>query len=230
MQISAWCAPHRPGLVTGLRAEARIARSLGAVAVGGGLSEGAGAAAERLVRAGATALISVGLCGGLHPDLRPGAIVVPRAVITADGRAGCDAALTAALGGVSAASLLAACSVVAEPTRKAELFKATGAVAVDLESGAVARVAERYGLPFAVLRVVCDAADTRLPRAALLALDHTGSIGVWRVAASLLAAPAQVPALLTLARGAAAARTALVGRIDDILHVGALRHPEWAVA
>ena len=43
-------------------------------------------------------------------------------------------------------------------TLLSKVFKA-GADAVDLESAAVARVAERMGLPFAVLRAVCDTAD-----------------------------------------------------------------------
>ncbi len=110
----------------------------------------------------------------------------------------------------------AADAVVATAADKRALFMATGAEAVDLESGAVGIVADRHRLPFAVLRAVCDPAGTTLPPAALLALDQAGAIGLWRVAHSVLGAPGQLPALLRLARDAGRARTALVRRVRDI--------------
>jgi len=207
---------NRWGLVTGLQAEARIARPLGAVAAGGGLPAGAAEAAERLAAQGVAALVSFGLCGGLDPALPPGAIVVPRRVCTAHRHHATAANIAAALGGWSADRLWAGDAVVATAADKRALFAASGAVAVDLESGAVAAVAERHGLPFAVLRAVCDPAETTLPPAALLALDQAGAIGLWRVAASVIAAPGQLPALLRLARDAGRARAALVRRVGDI--------------
>ncbi len=207
---------ERTGFVTGLRAEARIADRLGAVAAGGGLPAGAAAAAESLVAGGVTALISFGLCGGLDPALPAGAIVTPREVLAGTRRLRADDALSDAVGGYSAYALLAAEAVVASAEDKRALFMSSGAVAVDLESGAVALVAERHGLPFAVLRAVCDPAGTTLPPAALLALDASGSVALWRVAASVLAAPGQLPALLRLARDAARARAALMERIGRL--------------
>jgi adenosylhomocysteine nucleosidase len=205
----------RIGWITGLAAEARIVRSLGMVGVGGGFPAGATAAAERLVADGAAALVSFGLCGGLDPALRPGSIVVPKFCM--DGQHHMtNPDLAALLGGWSARALCATDAVVATASAKRALFATTGAVAVDMESGAVARVAERHGLPFAVLRAVCDPAGSTLPPAALLALDQSGTIGVWRVATSVLAAPAQLPALLRLARDAARARAALIRRVGDI--------------
>ena len=100
---------------------------------------------------------------------------------------------------------------------KQALFAATGAAGVDLESAAVARVAARHRLPFAVLRAVCDPAQLSLPPLALVALDGEGRIGAARVLASLAARPWQIVALLRLARAAAAARAALIGRVGDIL-------------
>ena len=215
-----WCAPLRPGLVTGLAAEARVAARLGAALAGGGLPEGAEAAAERLVAEGATALVSFGLCGGLDPALDAGALLVPRAVHDAGDAYPTDPALSAALGGWNGAALAAATAPVARREAKRALFAATGAAGVDLESGAVARVAARHGLPFAVLRAVCDPADLDLPPLALTALDAGGTVRPARVAASLLARPGQIGALLRLARAAAAARAALVGRVGDILDHG----------
>ena len=223
MAQAEWCAPLLPGLVTGLAAEARLAARLGAALAGGGLPAGAEAAAERLVAQGATALVSFGLCGGLDPALDPGALLVPRTVTEAGGTCPTDAVLAAALGGWTCTALAAAAAPVARCEAKRALFAATGAAGVDLESGAVARVAARHALPFAVLRAVCDPADLDLPPLALAALDAGGTIRPARIAASLFARPGQIGALLRLARAAAAARAALVGRVGDILDRGGRR-------
>ncbi|MDA8251572.1 MAG: hypothetical protein M0Z28_20720 [Rhodospirillales bacterium] len=218
-----WCAPLMPGLVTGLQAEARLAARLGLARAGGGLPAGAAAAAESLVGAGATALVSFGLCGGLDPALPAGSLLVPRRVLDGADDYATDPRLAAALGGWSCMALAAAAAPVASRAARQALFRASAAAGVDLESGAVARVAARHGLPFAVLRAVCDPATLNLPPLALLALDGDGRVRVGRMAASLLARPSQIAALLVLARAAATARAALVGRVRDIRAGGGRR-------
>jgi adenosylhomocysteine nucleosidase len=193
------------GFVVGLAAEARIARSLGLVAVGGGLPAGAERAAEALVAAGAQGLISFGLAGGLDPTFRPGDIIIPAMV-----RAGDVEYPTSDLVGAAAGLLLAGTTIIATKAAKQALFQATSAAAIDLESGAVAQVAQRYNLPFAVLRAICDPAERDLPPAALSALNHNGAIGLWRVFASIAANPGQIPNLIALAQDAAHARRALL--------------------
>lgn len=201
------------GVVTGLQAEARLARELGRTVAGGGTAEGARRAAEALVAEGVTALVSFGLAGGLDPALAPGAVVVPEAVVCQGRRYGADGALSDWLGGVTHVLLAGEASVVATQAGKEALFARSGAVAVDIESGPVADVAARHGLPFAVLRAVCDPAGRDLPPAALVALDAQGAIAVVRVAASLLRRPGQMAGLIAVGRDAARARRALVQRI-----------------
>jgi adenosylhomocysteine nucleosidase len=135
---------------------------------------------------------------------------------TGPSRYSTDAELSAALGGITAETLCATAAIAGIAEKRA-LFAATGASAVDLESGAVAEVAARHALPFAVLRAVCDTAELNLPPAASMALDSGGSVSMWRVAASVLAQPSQMPALLALARAATVARAALIRRVGDIL-------------
>ena len=204
------------GVVVGLAAEARIARSLGEVAIGGGCPDGAAAAAEALVARGVTALLSFGVAGGLDPDLRPGDIAVPVAVLDGGQHYFTDATLCRVLGGATVSLLLAGDAVVADAGAKRLLSAQTGASAVDLESGAVARVARRHGLPFAVLRVVCDPAHRSLPSAAVAALSSAGAIRPLNVLGSIVARPWQIPALLRLARDAALARRALVRAQQDL--------------
>lgn len=204
------------GIITGLTAEARLAHGLGIVMAGGGTPAGAERAAAALLRQGVTGLLSFGLAGGLNPSLRAGAVVVPASVIEHGMLMRADPAMMAWLGGASHGLLVSQDEVVVSAAAKIRLHEATGAAAVDLESGAVARAARRAGIPFAVLRAVCDPAERTLPPAALLALDGGGAISLMRVLASLAGRPAQLPALLGLARDAARARAALVGRVHDI--------------
>jgi len=205
------------GIVVGLAAEARIARRLGwKVAIGGGTAVGAEAAARRLIDDGSDALVSFGLAGALDPALRPGALIVPAAVVVDGVCHRADPDLSHILGGATVRAVLGGDVVVASIEEKRRLRDRTSAAAVDLESGAVARVAVAHGLPFAVLRVVCDPADRALPPAALVALSTRGCIGIWRLASSLAARPGQLPAVLALAADAAVARRSLVARVRQI--------------
>jgi adenosylhomocysteine nucleosidase len=202
------------GVVVGLAAEACIALRLGwPVAIGGATSAGAEHAAQRLMDAGFAALVSFGLAGGLDPSLRPGALVVPAAVIARGERYATDRDLSQRLGEATEQVMLGADTVVASAVEKRRLHNETHAVAMDMESGAVARVAAAHGKPFAVLRAICDPVDRDLPPAALLTLDEGGVIGIGRLLASVAVRPGQVPALLRLAAHAAAARRALEARV-----------------
>lgn len=204
------------GIVTGLAAEARIARPLGLVAVGGGGPDGARRAAERLISRGATSLISFGVAGGLDPALEAGALVVPARVVAGATMWRADTGLTVALGGPTATTLLACAAPVVTARERAALFAATGAVAADLESGAVAEAAQARGLTFGVLRAVCDPAWADLPPAALKGLTRDGRFSAARVVVSALAAPRQIGALMTLAGQMREALRALEKRVREV--------------
>jgi adenosylhomocysteine nucleosidase len=180
------------------------------VQAGGGTPAGAEDAANRLVRQGATALVSFGLAGGLDPALSPGDVVVPGLVLSNGARLAADAALAQRFGGLSEHAILAGETVVTDAVAKAALHATTGAHAVDLESGAVARVAAAHGLPFVVVRAICDPAKRDLPPAALIALNPSGDIGLSAVLRSVLQRPGQIPDLLALAYDAGRARRSLV--------------------
>jgi adenosylhomocysteine nucleosidase len=141
---------------------------------------------------------------------------VPSAVIVDEARFDTDPALSRLLGGATPHLLLGAGSIVASVEEKRRLREQTGAAAVDQESGTVGQVASAHGIPFAVLRSICDPADRALPPAALAALGWRGEIEVWRVLISIVAHPGQLPALFELAAAAAAARRSLVERVRQI--------------
>jgi adenosylhomocysteine nucleosidase len=203
------------GFVTGLTAELALLKGMRFMGrAGGGTPAGAAEAAAHLVDEGAEALVSFGLAGGLHPALAAGAVLVPGAVIEGAETHVCDPALLAWLGGETCAAMLAGAAISVTAGEKANMFAASGAAAIDLESGAVARIAGARGVPFAVLRAICDPAGRDLPPAAMVALNSTGRIAFLRVIASVLRHPGQVPVLLQLAADAKAARLALQRRVS----------------
>lgn len=190
------------GFVCGLQAEAELVRDLGPVAVG------TEAAARSLVgRVGA--LVSFGLAGGLHPRLLPGYILVPKRVRVGREEFECDPRLLEAFGGATCETILAADEIIASRARKANFFQITGASGVDTESGAVVKVAREHGLPFAVVRAVCDPADRTLPDVALQALDENGKIRMKFILHSLAQKPWEITDLVKLARDAGKARSGL---------------------
>jgi adenosylhomocysteine nucleosidase len=180
------------------------------VEIGGGTEAGAALAAARLLDTGASGLVSFGLAGGLDPALKPGDLLVPAKVLTESGSFCAAPGLAEHFGGMGGSGIWGGSRVAATIGDKKGLFLRSGAVAIDLESGAVARAAHGRGVPFVAVRAICDPADRDLPSAALVALGSTGGIGLLRVMAEVLRHPGQVPALLNLAFDAAKARAALL--------------------
>jgi hopanoid-associated phosphorylase len=195
--------------VTGLEAEARIAGRAGLAArASGGIAALTTALAEALLREGAEALLSFGIAGALAPMLRPGDLLLPRAVIEESGaRYEADAAWHARAAQalhragleLDEGDLLGAAAAATSPARKLVLFQATRAVAIDLESHLVAQAARRAGRPFLVLRAIADNAAQALPPAAVNGLAPSGKPALGRVLLSVARDPRQIPALIRLA-------------------------------
>ncbi len=198
------------GIVVGLAEEAQLARLLGGVvSTGNGTSTGAQRAVDKLIRGGVTALLSFGVAGGIAPGLYPGAIVIPRTVLTKAGELACDVGMVRRLGGPSVDCILSSDVAIVSVSAKARLHAETQAMAVDLESGAVAMSAAAAGLPFAALRAICDPWDRALPNAALVGLDEQGAVQILPVLAALARRPTEIISLIKLASDAIAARRSL---------------------
>lgn len=197
------------GIVVGLAAEARIARKLSPnVRCAASRPQEAERHARELAAAGVPLLVSFGIAGGVDPGLRPGDLVVANQVITASGAfpalSDCAPALNARVGSVYGDTEL-----MPDASHKCALRAWTGALAVDMESGAVAAVAAELGIPCVVIRAVADTADQGLPPAALLPLDTAGRPRLPAVLASVLWQPAQIPRLIGVARETQAAMRTL---------------------
>ncbi|MDN5849695.1 MAG: hypothetical protein L0H63_08660 [Nitrococcus sp.] len=226
----------RIGVVSALPLEARCLRRRGLlgglpawpaetmVGISGPGRTRARSTAERLVAQGATSLLSWGLAGGLDPEIAPGTLIAADQVMTAGGtnyptdkawRHGVLAALPAGVAVVEG-PLFASEGIVATCAQKAILLHHYAAVAVDMESGGIARVASRYGLPLLVLRVVVDPAAMAMPPAFAEAVDKRGALRLTHLINGLMRRPAMLWPLLQLAYSARLA-TSTLRRIAPIV-------------
>jgi adenosylhomocysteine nucleosidase len=177
------------------------------LAVSGIGRDAAEAAARALVEAGVSALITFGMAGGLDPALKAGSVVLPRELISPEGKryAACQswrervAASISPLRAVTQGNLLTSAYAIDTPAEKAAAFHRTGAAAVDMESAAVAEVAAQHNLPFIAVRVIVDTAADRLPRA-VVAASRAGRLQFGRLLAGLVIAPGEIAGLVRLAR------------------------------
>ena len=171
--------------------------------------------ARRLLREGAAGLLSFGIAGGLDPALKPGDLVIGSAVVvdeTLQPWVGFwQEGLVNALPGAKSGVVVGAAEAVTYPVAKASLHRRWHALAVDLESAAVARACTEAGKPFAVLRAIADPATRAIPPSALAGLTESGHMNPFAVVRGALARPGDVPGLVRLGREARVALRALAG-------------------
>jgi adenosylhomocysteine nucleosidase len=191
------------------------------VRVSGIGGDNAARAARSLVAAGAGALLSWGVAGALDPALGCGTAVLPCEVLRPRGGFGCATPqrfdtsdswrerLAAALqqhARVARGALLSSAAPAATVALKATMFHETRAVAVDMESAAIAEIAAEHGLPFIALRVILDTARDSLPASVMRAFEPAAAgRSLW----PLLRAPSDWGSLLRLAGQYRVARRAL---------------------
>lgn len=173
-------------------------------------------AAQALVDAGVGGLVSWGCAAGLDAKLPAGALCLPEFIVTADGhRWPTDESwrqiVVDALGqrAVFHSALAHASQVLASSAAKRELAAQTGAVVADMESAAVARVAQRHRLPLLVVRSVVDPLGLTLPAVVVDHVDASGRVPLAPLLRGLLRRPGDLGALLRLASGFRAALASL---------------------
>ncbi|HEY3908892.1 MAG TPA: hypothetical protein VGM07_03275 [Stellaceae bacterium] len=202
---------------SGLAAEAKIARAAGfSVVVGAGHRGRTAALVENAVRR-ANCLVSFGIAGALAPHLRAGDVVISTEVVAGDLRWRAEepfrrrvAELARGIGALDG-PVLGATAILATSAEKRRAWSETGALAVDLESDVVARIAAAAGIPFVVVRTIADSALRELPPAALIPLSEDGTPKLAQVLGSVLRRPRQFAALVGLARETRTALSALAG-------------------
>ena len=177
----------------------------------------AGLASRRLLEKGATALLSWGSAGGLSPKLSPGSLILPRIIIASDRTVyhadpSWHKDLCNRLRGqveFHTGPLAESVTVVQTSAEKAILFQQTGAIGVDMESAAVAAVAQEARVPFIAVRAVADSTDMTLPTSALNACDEFGRLNFLKLIRGVAERPTELFPLIRLARDYRAAQRTL---------------------
>jgi len=170
--------------------------------------EAAQAAAARLVEYGAAALLSWGCAGALSKKIRPGELLLPHTILTEDGQALhthkiWQKNLVDHLPGTlkwHEGILVESSNMVSGPEKKQELARHFDAIAVDMESAGIGRVAKQEGIPFMVIRAVADTADEELPPCIAETMDNKGHLQMRRLLPALVHQPRLWPQLIRLSR------------------------------
>jgi hopanoid-associated phosphorylase len=201
--------------VVGLAKEARIAKRFGLIPViGAGSSKLLKRRLKTLVGPDVCGIVSLGLAGALAPIPQVGDILIGSHVVTEREHYACDPGWSRVLRTKLPEAHSVVIAGVEEPAlhmgAKKELFRATGAHAVDMESHVAARFAHERGLPFVVLRVVSDDCHRTLPPAAVERLSLKGNPRLFAILRSLMREPGQFGELMHTAREAGVAFKSLL--------------------
>ncbi len=217
------------GVITAIRAEAGciVSRKLpfnqmvrlsddAAIWICGMGDSAARAAAKGLHESGATAIVSFGVAGALDASLRSGDLVLPESIYANGGmipvtkiwRDQLKQLLPTELTVVDGI-LAASKGVVSTEVAKRELAAATGACAVDMESGAIAEVASNVGTPFIAVRAITDPIEFSPPEVLLSAVYSDGSVNAMGLISLILRRSVGIGTLIRLGKGMREANSTL---------------------
>ncbi len=164
-------------------------------------------------------LLSCGFSGSLRADIPVGSIVVGDSI--ADQHGQClqiDLAMPAdPAHKLFVGRLLTADELVRTVEQKRELGEEYSALAVDLESLAVAQVAHERKTRFLAVRVISDDLSTDLPPEILSIVGATGSVRFGAAVGAIWKRPATVKDLWKLREQAHSAATRLASFLDGVL-------------
>ncbi len=208
----------RLGVVTGLRREARCLATFPVPLRPETRCAGANAgharnAALDLLAEGCDALLSFGIAGGLDPLLGLGTTIVADAVVTQTGqkfkttdwwREKLLRTLNE-LPPVGSATIAGSDWPITTEVERLALREVSGAVAVDMESHAVAEVASDAEVPFLALRVVADTFTDFVPKWVNDCVSDDGGIKPLVLTTGIIFHPGDIVALFRLAQTSRAA-------------------------
>ncbi len=182
---------------------------------------------------GAELVIGTGVAGALSSGLKPGDLVLSDRTLTihTDGQVAeqmtpvGDAHIRAvgrslAIAGIaySTGAILTSHRVLATGAEKRRAKESTGAIAVDMETAAIAAEAAARGIPFVAIRAVLDEVDDEIVGAAMA--DEDGNVRPLVATSYLIRNPATMLKLPRMIRNLSRATTAIAEALTAIAHDG----------
>jgi adenosylhomocysteine nucleosidase len=155
-----------------------------------------------------TGIINTGFCGALDPSLRVGDIVVwgdaRSSVLSPYPLHDCRGSMSLLAGQLGPArfttgEISSSDRVVVTVEEKRRLREKTGAIAAEMEAGAVKKIAQQWGVPFYCIRAVSDTANEDMPLDFNLYRDRAGRFSLAKIAVAAMRRPfTRIPALKRL--------------------------------
>lgn len=221
------------GGLQGFRARLGATEIIG-VATGLGIGRAADTARRAMRSLGpADLVIATGLAGALSEALQPGDLVLADCLILDAERPGLTpttvaippadlarfkAALKAHRLSFTTGTILTAAQILKDGAVKRGAHAASGALAVDMESAAIAAEAHRCGLRFACVRAVLDTVDEKIVGAELAGPD--GEVRPLAAVGFVLRNPAAVAGLARMMRSLNRATAALAAALEALCRPG----------
>ena len=188
-------------------------------------------AAQLLVEKGVTQLVSWGCAGALSEALKPGDLVFADKLRDVNGSLVDGFYVSSSLHdvikkclpkntSVYTGMLIESRDIVSLSAIKKQLYASTGAIAVDMESVAIAKVAKQHQLSFLALRVIVDPASMDLPQAINQSLNAEGVIEMPKLLSFIAKHPFEILGLFLLGRYFNAAKKtlrALATQLDYVI-------------
>jgi adenosylhomocysteine nucleosidase len=186
---------------------------------------------------GAELVIGTGVVGALSSGLKPGDLVLADRVlmIHAEGKVAEEVTAVSnvhiravgrslASAGIfySSGAILTSHQVLATGAEKRRAKESTGAIAVDMETGAIAAEAAARGLPFVAIRAVLDEVDDEIFGAEMA--DEDGNVRPLTATSYLIRNPATMLKLPRMMRNLSRAATSIADALTAIAHEGKV-HP-----
>ena len=152
-----------------------------------------------------TGIVSFGIAGGIDPNLKSGTLLLPKAVVTADGAFfPTDDTWRRSVANhwpiaKKQTLQLGVNKIIKSTDEKTQLFETTGAHALDMESHVIAAYAQKRGIPFLILRSIADSADDTVPEIALAGINKHGKPTPFSLLRKLIRQPIFIPDIAKLA-------------------------------
>jgi adenosylhomocysteine nucleosidase len=172
-------------------------------------------------------LVSIGYAGAVQPDLNVGDLVIADTIIEEKKKGKyspdsgwlnrakdvpCPKGFKAVVGG-----LLTVDNVIHDSLSKQELGKNYSVQAVEMETSAIAKVAEEKDVPLLSLRVISDRLDQELLDSSSF-LGSDGEISTLKAGWYVLTHPGSIKSALSLSSQTQIATQALTKFLSDLLH------------
>ena len=186
-----------------------------ATAVGVG-TRAAVEATERLLRSVSVPLVVVvGIAGASAPHLRVGDVVVPERVI--HWPEDTTHTSTSALAGADRSGTIRTSDELLINAEAVAALHRQGVVAMDMETGAIASVCDRHGVPWTAFRAISDTIDRPVDKDVMTLLSRDGTPNVGAALRFIARRPHKIPHLVSLARDSAKACNAAAAAAERAL-------------